>query len=253
MSARSCRRGSRRRGPSAASADGPPFFNSSASTSPSVRGSTADSWMSRPPFGISPVASVIDDTVCTPGDLARLVDRVAAGSARSRRCSGSRSRRRKFSSIACATELLMPAAKTVTKHDQRQPDHQRRRRDRRAARLAHRVLARQPAGQAAQPLQRPAGDGASGRTSRGLNSDTPNSDQPPRRRRAGPARAAGVLDAAEQADQHHRQADRAEQRSRRRRTTRAAPRRCPAARPRAARPSAARGSRAAPGSARRPA
>ena len=63
----------------------------------------------------------------------------------------------KLRSIALPTELLMPAANTVTNDDQRQPDHQRGRGDGGAARLAHRVLARQAAGDAAQPLERPAG------------------------------------------------------------------------------------------------
>ena len=43
-------------------------------------------------------------------------------------------------------------------HDHRHADHQRRGGDRGAAGLAHRVLARQPAGDAAQPLERLAGE-----------------------------------------------------------------------------------------------
>ena len=64
----------------------------------------------------------------------------------------------KFSSTTWATELFSPAAKTVTKATSGEADHQRRRGDRGAARVALGVLAREPAGQAAQPLQRPAGD-----------------------------------------------------------------------------------------------
>ena len=93
---------------------------------------------------------------------------------------------------------------------EREPDHQRRGRRGGAAGLAHRVLAREPAGQPANALHRLARE-------RRQRPDQPRREQRGREqdeRRAAAEQAggrAGFLDPAEQADEHERQPEATEQ------------------------------------------
>ena len=155
----------------------------------------------------------------------------------------------KLRSIALPTDALIPAAKTVTNTTTASPIISAAGRDRRAARLAHRVLARQAPGQAAQPLQRPADE-------RRQRPHQPRAEhRHAEQRRHGAAadeagRRVGVADRAEQAVGGHPEA--AERRAAPPPPRRSCRGRGPrAARPRAAPPSATRAWPAAPASARR--
>ena len=149
------------------------------------------------------------------GQPRRVRDRLGRDRSRSRRCSGGSRSPWKLRSTRRDTDLLIPAANTLTNTTSASADHQRRGRDRGAARLADRVLAGEPP---VIPRRRSIGQPiteASGRTSRGLNIETPNSTahRAEADQRGGVARA---LEVAEHADAGEHEPDQDHEQRRRR-------------------------------------
>ena len=127
----------------------------------------------------------IDDTVCTPGTL-RAAAAAAGGDRREAVGVLDHQLALEVSSTAAATELLIPAAKTVTKVTRARPIISAAAVTAVRAGVALRVLAREAAGQAPQPLQRPAGDG--GQRPHQARAEERDAEQRPRPRRRPSAR-----------------------------------------------------------------
>ena len=230
-------------GPSRDSVLGEPVSQSRDSTRLTVRGSTPDTRTSSP--AIFPPAVDSEDTVLTP--------------ARARRRRRARDLREAVHVLDHEVALevpvdrprdrsLDPGGEDGDEDHEREADHQRRRGHGRARRLAQRVLARQPPGEPAQALDRPARDrGERPHEPRAHERDAEQHRNRPASHQAGGG--ARVVDAAEEADAGDRDPDHAEQ-DRERGVEAAARGRPPGARPRAAPPSASPAWPAAPATAR---